>query len=251
MRFKIFDCLGRNISLLVFIFCLTVACFSLFTVLSSKIILEECSENENIYKKTAAFTDYRYNISVTYPLTENKNVNKKILDFISGKVKSAKNDSKYFLPKSEKDKLSLTVNFSTTRANSNIVSFIYFINYSDGSSFFRRDIETATYNLKTGRELTLTDFFDERLGFVNVLCSKSRESLLNNPNVSDKNLAFFIDDITFSLQNSFHGYSFSNDCIHIYFNSNKISSKLTDIYEIKIPWEDVKHLLKENIMINP
>lgn len=246
MLIKASKFINNKIFILIFLFCIILVIFSLFTVHSNRIIFTEHDKYEGINTEIVNYNKEKFDIYIKYPTTKNKKVNDKIKEFVNTNVKNVVQNTKFFIPKSSEDKFKLEVIYDVERANEDIISFVFIANNYYNNTL-NKDIITKNYNLKTGQELNLQNFFDERLGFISVLCSKSKIALLNNETINEKNLNFFIDDISFTSLKSFDGYSFSNTHLAIYFNSNKISSEYTDIYEIKIPWEEVDYLLKENI----
>lgn len=248
MLYKASNFFINKIFIFIFLFCIILVIFSLNTVYSNRIIFAEYDKYEGINTEIVSLNKEKYDIYIKYPTTKNKDINNKVKEFVNNNIKRIVNNTKFFMPKSTEDKFKLKINYEIKRANEDIVSFIFLVNnyYNDT---LNNDIVTKTYDLSNGQELNLQSFFDERLGFTNILCNKSKTALLNNKTINDKNLNFFIDDISFTSIKSFDGYAFSNTHLSIYFNSNKISSEYTDVYEIKIPWNEVEYLLKENVQI--
>jgi hypothetical protein len=250
MIYKASNYLYQRIFINIFIFCILIICFSLISTNTNNIIFKEWNKYDHINNKTLINSSDKYEMTINYPLTYNRKVNNEIKSLINTYIKKLKYDTKFFTPADENDKFNMKIKYNVERVNQEIVSFIFHINYYYNYSMNSIDIISRTFNLRSGKELILMDFFDERLGYINVLCNKSKESLINYIGINKKNLNYFIDDISFSLQNSFDAYAFSNTHLIIYFNSNKLSSDFKDIYEIKIPWIEVEHLLKDNIIIN-
>jgi hypothetical protein len=244
---KIYDFLKNNLFIIIFLSCICIVIFSFAIIYKSQIVISPYQSND-IITKTYLTTNEKYDIEIYYPSTKYKTVNKEIITLINPYIEKLKVDTKYFVPVNINDKFKLKINYELRRVNKNIVSIVLKSNYSYGNSLNSIEITSVTYNLNTEKKLLLNDFFDERFAYIKFLCDESKSALLNNKTISEKTLKFFLDDISNSYQNSFDSYAFSDTHVCIYYNANKLSSKYNDIYEIKIPWENVKHLLKENII---
>ncbi len=246
---KTFNYINQKLLIIIFIFCIIIVCISLITVYSSRIIFTEIDRFEGIEIETVMNTCEKYNAAIYYPTTENNLVNRKIKSFIDTYIKRIENDTKYFIPNDDNDKFNLLIEYEIGRVNKDIVSFIFVINYSNKTAS-DTEIITKNFNLKSGKELTLDDFFDKGSDYSSVLCRKAIEFLQSNKEINDKQLNWFVDDITNSSLNSFDGYAFTNTHLSVYFNSNKLSSSYNEIYEFKVYWDDVKEFLKKNIYYN-
>ena len=242
--------LNQKLMIIIFIFCILIACFSFIKINSNMIIFSEVDIYQDINIESIMYTCEKYDMAIYYPATKSKKINKEIKSVVDIYINNLINETKYFIPQKYDDKINLLIEYKIERINKDIVSFVFFVNYSEGKSTIDNDIITMTYNLKSGRKLKLNNFFDETTNYTYELSDISKESLLKRNDIDQKNLNWFIDDINNSLQNSFDSYSFSYKYLSIYFNGNKISSKCNYIYEIKIPWDRVKHLLKKNVYIN-
>ncbi|WP_326909370.1 hypothetical protein [Sedimentibacter sp. MB31-C6] len=245
---RIYNCLYKRIFIFIFIFCIVIVFFSLTNVHSKKIVFSKINPTENINKKVIIDNCEKYNMSIYYPNTKNSKVNNNIKFIINNYKRRIKYDTKHFIPTDDKDKVIMNIDYNITSVNKEIISIIFLVDYRYGQ-ITNKEIITKTYNLSTGEELYLNDMFDEKLGYSDLLSIKAREALINNKKIDNRNLIYFIDDINFSNIKSFDGYTFSNSHLSIYFNSNKLSSKFIDIYEIQIPWIEVEHLLKNNILL--
>jgi len=244
---KIYDFLKNKLFIIIFLSCICIVFFSFAIIYKSQIVISPF-QSDDIFTKTYITTSEKYDIEIYYPSTKIKNANEEIIALINPYIEKVKVDTKYFIPANANDKFKLKINYEVGRVNKNIVSLVLKSNYSYENSLNYIDITSVTYNLKTKKKLLLNDFFDERFAYIKFLCDESKSALLNNKNISEKTLKFFLDDISNSYQNSFDSYAFTDTHILIYYNANKLSSKYNDIYEVKIPWENVKHLLKENII---
>lgn len=243
---KAFNYINQKLLIIIFIFCILIVCISLIAVYSNRIIFTETDRFEGIEIETVMNTCEKYNAAIYYPTTENNIVNRKIKDFIDTYIIKIENDTKYYTPKDENDKFNLLIEYEIGRVNKDIISFIFVINYSYKSAY-DTEIITRSFNLKSGKELTLDDFFDKGSDYSSVLCHKAIEFMKGNKEINDRLLNWFVDDINNSSLNSFDGYSFTNTHLSVYFNSNKLSSSYNEIYELKVYWEDVRKLLKKNI----
>jgi len=236
-----------SILIVIFVFCIFVVCFSLMKNASNKIIISNVDIYKDIQVESLMNTCEKYDMAIYYPITKNKTVNHALMLYINRSVEELQYESMYYIPKNSNEKLNLLIEYKVEKANNNINSFIFTSNYCQGKSIIYSKICTQTYNISTGERIYLSDFFEEKNNYITELCDISRNYLLNDYKLNKKITNWLVDDINKSLQCSFDGYSFSSSYLTIYFNSNKISSKLTDIYEIKIPWEKISHLLKSNI----
>lgn len=239
--------INQKLLLIIFAFCISVAVFSFYIVYSNRIIFADIDKNSSIKTEFFSENNVKYNISINYPLTENEKINKKIKSYIENYIESVKRDTKFFIPSSTKDSFNLKINYETERVNEKIASFIFFADYENNNDFKKHEIFIINCNLKNGKTVDLSNFFGKNSEIKKALCIISKEYFQNIDNIDNKIRSYFIDDISYSAQNSFDGYSFSNNYISIYFNSNKISSAYEEIYEIKVPWDSVKDLLKHNI----
>jgi len=242
--------LNQKLLIIIFIFCIFIVCFSFIKVNSNRIIFSETDIYQDINIESIIYSCDKYDIAANYPTTKNKKINKEIKSIIDKYINKLENETKYYIQKDSDDKFNLLVKYETQKINNYIISFIFLVNYSHGNSIIDNEIITHTYNLKQGKKLELHDLFNQSTNYIIELCNISKETLLKNNTIEQKNLNWFIDDINNSLERSFDGYSFSNKYLILYFNSNKISSKYTDIYEIKIPWNHITELLKTNVYIN-
>lgn len=242
--------LNQKLLLLIFAYCIIIACFSFIKTNSNIIIFSETDINQDINIESIVYTCEKYDITIYYPATKNKKINKEIKYSIDKYIYKLENETKYYIKKDSDDKFNLHIEYETKKINKDIVSFIFFVNYTQGKSIIDSEIITKTYNIKQEKKLELHNLFDQNTNYIFELCNISKETLLKNSAIEQKKLNWFIDDINNSLDKSFDGYSFSNKYLFLYFNSNKISSKYTDIYEIKIPWDNITHLLKKNVYIN-
>lgn len=247
---KLYYFFNQKIFIIIFICCIFIVCFSLKKNDSNKIIFSEVDIYQDINVASIMNTCEKYNVTVYYPTTKNKKINIELQSLINIYIDKLEHDAMYYIPNEYKDKLNLLIKYKVEKANKDIVSFIFMVNYSQGKSFMRSDIITMTYDIYSGKRLYLNNFFDKNSNYINKLCEISKTTLNKKNDLDKKNLNWFTDDISNSLEQSFDGYSFSNSYVTIYFNSNKISSNFSDIYEIKIPWENVKDLLMKNIYIN-
>lgn len=244
---KAFNFMNQKLLIIIFTSCIFIACFSLIIVYSNRIIFTEIDKFEGIEIESIMNTCEKYNLVVYYPITKNNTINKKIKTFIDICINRVERDTKYFIPNNNDDKFNLFIEYDIARVNKDIISFIFLINYSNNRDFNKTEMVTLSYNLKLGKSINLDNFFENCSSYKVTLCDMSKDYLQNNDEINDKVLSYLLDDISYNLQNSFDGYAFSNTHLSIYFNSNKISSKYNDIYEVKISWKDVKHLLKKNI----
>jgi len=246
---KVSNFLTQNLLIIIFVFCILITCFSIVKTNSNIIILSETGIYQDINIKSIIYTSEKYDMTLYSPITKNRKINREIESVLNVYICKLKHETMYFMPKKDNDKLKLLINFKSEEINTDIVSFIFLVNYSQGKSTINSDIITLTYNLKSGKKLYLKNFFDNNKNYISTLCQKSKEYLITRNDIDEKILNWFIDDINNSLENSFDGYAFSNKYLSIYFNTNKISSKHNDVYEIKIPWDEVKQLLKKNVYI--
>lgn len=245
---KAFNILNQKILIIIFSFCIFTVCFSIAAVYSNRIIFAETDKFEDMEIESVMRNYDNYNVAAYYPITKNRQVNRQIKDFIMSCVSQAENDARYYMPKSKDEKLNLLIEYNFERINKDIVSFVFVVCYTDNKSINRYDIASASYNLKSGKAVSMKSFF-ENSDYTAALCEKSKEYFLNNSSLDSKVSGYFIDDISNSGAGSFDGYSFSRDYLSIYFNSNKISSKYQQIIEVQIPWSSLKHLLKKNIYL--
>jgi len=245
---KIFNFLNQKLLIIIFIFCIFIVLFSLIKVYSNKIIFSETDKFQDIEIKSIMLACEKYNMEIYYPTTKNVKINMEIKTFIDSYIIKMKSDTKYYIPKINDDKFDFRIEYEIGRVNEDIVSFIFLINNSNNNKTINdTEIVTMSYNLKSGKELTLDIFFEKNSNYNLTLCDMSKKYLLESNKTNEKILQWLIDDVSNSLQNSFDGYSFSSTHLSIYFNTNKISSKYNDIYEMKIPWSDIKHLLNKNV----
>ncbi len=244
---KTINFINQKLLLIIFAFCISVAVFSFYIVYSNRIIFADIDKNEGIKTENFSENNGNYNISINYPFTENEKINKKIKSYIGNYIDRVRSDTKFFISSGTKDKFNLKIDFVTERVNEDVASFIFFADYASDNNFKKHEIFIINCNLKNGKNVDLSNFFYKNSEIKKSLCIISKEYFQNIDNIDNKVRSYFLDDISYSAQNSFDGYSFSNNYISIYFNSNKISSSYEEIYEIKIPWDSVKNLLKHNI----
>ncbi len=244
---KVHSFFNQKILIIIFIFCIFIVCFSLMKNTSNKIIFSEVEIYQDINVESIMNTCEKFDVAVYYPITKNKKVNRELKSFVEKYVNKLEYDAMYYIPTNLYDKLNLQIEYKVEKANKDIVSFIFKINYSQGKSFISSDIFTMTYNLDSGKRLYLNNFFDEKTNYINELCEISKAYLISINDIDKKIINWFIDDINTSFQYSFDGYSFSSSYLTVYFNSNKISSNLSNVFEVKIPWESIKHLLLNNV----
>lgn len=244
---KTFNFLNQKLLIVIFAFCIFLSCLSFFITYSNRIVFSSNNKYEPLKNETISYDCEKFNIFINYPTTQNKKVNEKIKNFVISKFNEVESDTKYFIPNNMQDKFKLIIRYSTQRVNENIASFIFIIHYYNSSDFDKTEVVTLNYDLKCAKIINLNSFFEENSSYKVTLCDISKDHLLMNHDIKQKVLNYLLDDISNSSINSFDGYAFSNTHLSIYFNTNKISSKYDDIYEIKIPWVDVKHLLKKNI----
>ncbi|MBP1924935.1 hypothetical protein J2Z76_000792 [Sedimentibacter acidaminivorans] len=238
---------NQKILVIIFIFCIFVACFSLMKNASNKITFSNVEIFKDINVESVMNTCEKFDVAAYYPVTKNKKVNKELKALVDMHINKLEYDAKYYIPKNLDDKLNLLIEYKVEKANNDIASFIFKTNYSQGKSFIRSDIFTMTYNLHSGKKLYLNNFFNEKSNYIYELSEISKDYLKSINDIDKKIVNWFIDDINTSFQYSFDGYSFSSSHLTIYFNSNKISSNLSNVFEVKIPWENIKHLLKSNV----
>ncbi len=244
---RIHSFFDQKILIIIFIFCIFVVCFSLMKNTSNKITFSNVEIFKDINVESVMNTCEKFDVAAYYPVTKNKKVNKELKALVDMHINKLEYDSKYYMPKNLDDKLNLLIEYKVEKANNDIASFIFKIYYSQGKSFIRYDIFTMTYNLNSGKRLYLNNFFNEKSNYIYEL-SEIAKAYISKINDIDKKITnWFIDDINTSFQYSFDGYSFSSSYLTIYFNSNKISSKLSNVFEVKIPWENINHLLKSNV----
>lgn len=244
---KIHSFFYQKILIIIFIFCIFVVCFSLMKNASYKISFSKVEIFKDINVESVMNTCEKFDVVAYYPVTKNKRVNKELKSFVDMYINKLLYDAKYYIPINLDDKLNLLIEYKVEKANNDIASFIFKIYYSQGKSFIRSDIFTMTYNLNSGKRLYLNNFFNEKTNYIYELSEISKNNISKISHINKKIINWFIDDINTSFQYSFDGYSFSNSYLTIYFNSNKISSNLNNIFEVKIPWENIKHLLKSNV----
>lgn len=245
---KAFRFTKEKIFIIIFAFCVIIVLYSLAKIPSNKIRFREWMVNEGINKKSIVEVSEKYDININYPVTKNNKVNKDIKDIVESYIDMIKIDTKYYIPENNDDKFLLNVDYNITRANKDLASMIFLIKYNYLNNEIS-NIFTRTYNLNSGEIVELKDFFDETVGYFNMICELVKDNLVEKDFADEKVLNYFIDDINYTLENSFDGYSVSSRYLSIYFNSNKIFSKFKNIYEIKIPWEDVSYLLNKNIIL--
>ena len=250
MLSKLYEFLNRKIFIIIFISCIFIVFASFVIIYKGQIVIYNY-QSDDIFTKTYMTKSEKYDIEIYYPSTKNKKINEEINSLINTYIEKLKLDTKYFVPSKDntEEKFKLKISYELGRVNKDIVSFIIKSNYSYDKTLNSMDIKSVTYNLNTGKKLALNDFFDERYAYIKFLCDQSKSALRSYKNINQKSLKFFLDDISNSYQNSFDSYAFTDTHISIYYNANKLSSAYEDIYEIKIPWGNVKHLLKENVVL--
>lgn len=170
-----------------------------------------------------------------YPGTPNKKISADIANFAQKKidefVKEA--DSRANLAQ-WKDEMHLT--FSTFGLAPNLLSVKFNLNeyFSDNSNPVI-DIITQTYDLNTGKELALADLFDKDLDYMGRLTDLVENSLMNDPEVTDKSK---IDDVL--LADKFQRFTFDHDSLTFYFPAGELSDAPR---KVDIPYGQIEDLL--------
>lgn len=241
--------LSEKILNIIFIFCIFMVCISLIKIYSNKIIFEYINKFEDINIDSIMYTSDKYDMAVYYPITNNAKINNEINNMIKKYVCRIKKDTAYFSPKDKDDKFNLLIEYEVKRLNKNIISFIFIVNYTYKDTFIESNIITKNYNLKTDKEFGLEQLMTDKQIYTDFLCNHAINVITKNKKISEYKKNWLIKDIHNNLLDNFDGYSFSNTHLSLYLNTNKISLEYTNIYEIKIPWKDIKHLLKHNIYL--
>jgi hypothetical protein len=180
-------------------------------------------------------------IEVYYPVTCNKKINKKLATFAAREVA----DFKKNLPAEKSSSGSgnqLDISFKTYHYSSNIKTFKFDLSgYTVGQAHPWNNIVTKTYDLATGKELSLADIFKTNSAYLQELSEQSIRSLIMQMPNEDKRL---IREGAAPKAENFERFALTEKELIIFFNVYQVGSRPEGSPEVRLPYASLKSFIE-------
>ncbi len=163
-----------------------------------------------------------YSVDVSYPETGNKPVDTAISDMINGQVnpylQSVPTDDSDLTPGTS---YSLTIDYTTTTYSPDITSFVFSVDTYTGGAHPNEFTLTKTFNMKTGKEMTLDTIFAPKSNYLQTLSKQTNLDLAKK--LGDDTEKDMLDAGTTADPVNFQNFSLSPDGITFYFDPYSVA----------------------------
>ena len=206
------------------------------------------------------YEDY-YVLGVHYPVTKNEEINKVIDEFVQGHIIEFKESAKEFFEGPPPPggfsswKYELNIDYEVNRPSKDFVCFKFNINLFTGGGGIQF-IETFSFNLKTDKELTLKDMFEENSDYLNLISELSikqlTEKLFDSGKVQKTPFAEnWLKDGAGPTENNFRNFSFTDNSIIFYFEKYQVVAGAFGQQQVEIPFDQLRDILSPDVIENP
>ncbi len=202
-----------------------------------------------------------YILGVHYPITENKEINKVISEFVQGHMNEFKGSAKEFFEGPPPPggfsswKYELNIDYEVNRPSKDFVCFKFNINLFTGGGGIQF-IETFSFNLETGKELILKDVFEEKSDYLNLISELSikqlTEKLFDSGKVEKTPFAEdWIKEGAGPTEENFRNFSLKDKSTIFYFEKYQVVAGAFGQQQVEISFDHLKEVLNPEITKNP
>ncbi|MFC1618159.1 polysaccharide deacetylase family protein [Patescibacteria group bacterium] len=178
-----------------------------------------------------------YVIAAQYPGTENNEVDQHVFAFVRQRVNSFMEQA-LDRPSTAEWRDEMQITFATFGLAPNLLSVKFDVNeYFSDNANSATNLITKAYDLNSGKELRLADFFETDEDYLTKLSDLGRISLEADDDVADKSL---IENAIAPKPNNFKAFTFDEDSLTIYIPAGKVSSY---VHLIDIPYSQLQSSL--------
>jgi peptidoglycan/xylan/chitin deacetylase (PgdA/CDA1 family) len=223
-------------------------------------LTSKSSKLESIDIESIIEYEDHYVLGVHYPVTENEEINKIINEFVQEHINKFKADAKEFFEGSPPPggfsswKYELNIDYNVNRPSKDFVCFKFNINIFTGGGGIQF-IETFSFNLETGKELTLKDVFEEKSDYLNLISELSikqlTEKLFDSGKVEKTPFAEdWVKDGADPTEENFRNFSLKDNSIIFYFEKYQVVAGAFGQQQVEIPFDHLREVLKIEITRN-
>ena len=202
-----------------------------------------------------------YVLGVHFPVTKNGKINTVINEFVKEEVDKFKADAKDFFEGPPPPggfsswKYELNIDYEVNRPSKDFVCFKFNINLFTGGGGIQF-IETFSFNLKTGKELTLKDVFEEKSDYLNLISELSikqlTEKLFDSGKIEKTPFAEdWVKDGAGPTEENFRNFSLKDDSIVFYFEKYQVAAGAFGQQYVEIPFDQLREVLNPEITEEP
>jgi len=180
-------------------------------------------------------------IEVYYPVTSNKEINKKLAVFAKREVANFKKDLPYAAKPPSGSGNELSISFDTYQYSTNIITFKFDL-YSMTTSMAHpwNNIVTKTYDLARGKELTLAEIFKPKSPYLQELSKQSIRALIAQMPNGDKSL---ISEGAAPKAKNFERFALTEKELIIFFDRGQVAWQGEDAKELRLPYAGLKNFI--------
>ncbi|MGA7577787.1 MAG: RsiV family protein [Desulfobaccales bacterium] len=180
-------------------------------------------------------------IEVYYPVTRNKEINKKLATFAARQVADFKKNLPAVMRLSG-IRNQLDISFKTYQYSSNIKTFKFdLFGYTVGLAHPWNNIVTKTYDLAKGKELSLADIFKKNSAYLQELSEQSIRSLIMQMPNGDKRL---IREGAAPKAGNFDRFALTEKELIIFFNTYQVGTRPEGSPEVRLPYASLKSFIE-------
>lgn len=180
-----------------------------------------------------------HGVSIQYPLLKNSAIDKITENWIQQQFDNHKKN--WTDARSE-----LNISYHLYRYEKSIISVKYDIYNSIGGGSNAQDIITKTYNLGTGQQLALSDFFEKGSNYLEILSQKSRELLKNNVQLNDDYIEDTVNAGTAPEEKNYSRFIIDKKHITLFFFPGQITVPSAGSQTVLIPLSELSSVLEKS-----
>lgn len=224
----------RKTFLFFVIMCVGISYLFLFSLSRNKITINAVFNQSKDEKQIDKNTDY-YKISLKYPSSSYKKLDKKIEKFIERKV----NDFNDFV---ENESVSidreyqLIITYDSYLFNE-YISYVFHIFTDFGGAHPTNQLYTIVYNKDTNKIVNIESLITYNINILNDFSRISREQLIKNDKIVSTSMMM---DGTKPLKKNFSNFVFSKDGLIIFFETYQVAPYSSGEFQVLIDYKTLK-----------
>ncbi|NHI79936.1 polysaccharide deacetylase family protein [Lactococcus petauri] len=186
-----------------------------------------------------------YRVFADYPKVKNEDINQGLEAFTDGEIAAFKVN----YPENQKVMSEFYQNFETHRLSANIVGFKFnsmIMNKSMANPI--NSVHTKSYNLKTGSPLYITDILSSTSSLSEI--SKIAYDKLSNEKIYKENKEEVSDlkEGLYPKEENFENFLLDNNDLILFFKPYQIGSRSNPVSSVKIPFNELDGIVKEEYL---
>lgn len=185
-------------------------------------------------------------IEIKYPETKSKGLNKKINAYINLILKDFADNTKEAVPAGSNWTYELLANYQIFTHSQNIVSVRFETYQFTGGAHGMVSVNVINYDLKTNKEIVLTDVFNSNtkyLAKISTIVIPKLKKKIENPATA------WVDDGAKPTKANYSVYYLTKDQIVFYFSQYQVAPYANGDFEIGINFRDLKSVLNKKFRI--